>query len=119
MCRAAHPSGCARCGAGAACSAKYQLLPGICDEGFEGDSEWKSSQISALQLFLKILINAEMVGSLNSLPSHPQGHSPVGGVPREQKMLKGHLPRVIYHQVLVYEDELTDMHHGPSIATSG
>ena len=22
-----------------------------------------------------------------------------GGVPREQKMLKGHLPRVIYHQV--------------------
>ena len=23
----------------------------------------------------------------------------VGGVPREQKMLKGHLPRVIYHQV--------------------
>ena len=24
---------------------------------------------------------------------------PLGGVPREQKMLKGHLPRVIYHQV--------------------
>jgi len=23
----------------------------------------------------------------------------IGGVPREQKMLKGHLPRVIYHQV--------------------
>jgi len=23
----------------------------------------------------------------------------VGWVPREQKMLKGHLPRVIYHQV--------------------
>ena len=23
----------------------------------------------------------------------------VGGVPREQKMLQGHLPRVIYHQV--------------------
>ena len=23
----------------------------------------------------------------------------LGGVPREQKMLKGHLPRVIYHQV--------------------
>ena len=22
----------------------------------------------------------------------------LGGVPREQKMLKGHLPRVIYHQ---------------------
>jgi len=25
-----------------------------------------------------------------------------GGVPREQKMLKGHLPRVIYHQVYSY-----------------
>ena len=25
-----------------------------------------------------------------------------GGVPREQKMLKGHLPRVIYHQVYWY-----------------
>ena len=25
-----------------------------------------------------------------------------GGVPREQKMLKGHLPRVIYHQVNLY-----------------
>ena len=23
----------------------------------------------------------------------------VGGVPREQKMLKGHVPRVIYHHV--------------------
>ena len=23
----------------------------------------------------------------------------LGGVPREQAMLKGHLPRVIYHQV--------------------
>ena len=30
----------------------------------------------------------------------------LGGVPREQNMLKGHLPRVIYHQViLVYEDD--------------
>ena len=25
--------------------------------------------------------------------------SSLGGVPREQKMLKGHLPRVVYHQV--------------------
>ena len=25
--------------------------------------------------------------------------TPLRGVPREQKMLKGHLPRVIYHQV--------------------
>ena len=27
-----------------------------------------------------------------------QGLGFLGGVPREQKMLKGHLPRVIYHQ---------------------
>jgi len=26
----------------------------------------------------------------------------LGGVPREQKMLKGHLSRVIYHQVYQY-----------------
>ena len=26
----------------------------------------------------------------------------LGGVPREQKMFKGHLPRVIYHQVYYY-----------------
>ena len=29
---------------------------------------------------------------------HIRGTS-MGGVPREQKLLKGHLPRVIYHQV--------------------
>jgi len=28
----------------------------------------------------------------------------LGGVPREQKMLKGHLPRVMHHQV--YEEKL-------------
>ena len=28
----------------------------------------------------------------------------LGGVPREQEMLKGHLPRVLYHRVLVYQD---------------
>jgi len=26
----------------------------------------------------------------------------MGGVPRDQKMFKGHLPRVIYHQVYEY-----------------
>jgi len=40
------------------------------------------------------LIDSGLVGSL-------------GGVPREQKMLKGHLPRVIYHQVYQY----TKMNH--------
>jgi len=31
--------------------------------------------------------------------SGPASKAGLGGVPREQKMLKGHLPRVIYHQV--------------------
>ena len=31
----------------------------------------------------------------------------MGGVPREQNMLKGHLPRVIDHRIyLVYEDKI-------------
>jgi hypothetical protein len=30
------------------------------------------------------------------------GATNLGGVPREQKMLEGHLPRVIYHQVNEY-----------------
>ena len=40
---------------------------------------------------------------LIKVEDYPPGHRlRVGwltGVPREQKMLKGHLPRVIYHQV--------------------
>ena len=31
---------------------------------------------------------------------HTHGTS-LGVVPREQKMLKGHLPRVIYHQIFI------------------
>jgi len=38
---------------------------------------------------LGLMIDSGLVGSTDSL----------GGVPREQKMLKGHLPRVMYHQV--------------------
>ena len=31
----------------------------------------------------------------------------LGGVPREQKMLKGHLPRVIYHHLYnVFEENV-------------
>ena len=48
------------------------------------------------------MIDSGLVGSTDFHSSHPQGHEPgtsLGGVPREQKMLKGHLPRVIYHQV--------------------
>ena len=35
---------------------------------------------------LQVVIDSGFVGS-------------TGGVPQEQKMLKGHLPRVLYHQV--------------------
>ena len=40
------------------------------------------------------VIDAGWVGSTDFRSSHPQG-----GVRREKKLLKGHLPRVIYHQV--------------------
>ena len=36
-----------------------------------------------------------------------QGLETSGRVPREQKMLKGHLPRVIYHQVYYYTKKNT------------
>ena len=60
---------------------------------------------SGLDFQIKVLIDSGLVGSTDFHSSHPQGHEPhtpgtsLGGVPREQKMLKGHLPRVIYHQV--------------------
>ena len=37
-------------------------------------------------------------GLVGSTDFHTRGTS-LGGVPREQKMLNGHLPRVIYDQV--------------------
>ena len=52
------------------------------------------------------LTDSRLVGSTDFHSSHPQGHQPthhaLGGVPREQGMLKGHLARVIYHQVYQY-----------------
>ena len=42
----------------------------------------------------RIVIDSGLVGSTDFHSSHPQG-----GVPREQKMRKGHLPRAICHQV--------------------
>ena len=50
----------------------------------------KEEDISGLRRGLCGVIDSGLVGST------------VGGVPREQKMLKGHLPRVIYHQVYLY-----------------
>ena len=36
------------------------------------------------------------------------GSTTLGGVPRERKMLKGHLPRVMNHQLSVYEGQRSD-----------
>ena len=55
---------------------------------------------SGLAFRQKSLIDSGLVGSTDFHSSHPQGHEPVGGVPREQKMLKGHLPRVISPSIL-------------------
>jgi len=41
-------------------------------------------------------------GRIHRLAIRLRGVIDSGGVPREQKMLKGHLPRVIYHQVYLY-----------------
>ena len=51
---------------------------------------------NTLWIVLGGLIDSGLTGSTDFRASHPQGH---GEVPREQKMLKGHLPRVIYHKV--------------------
>jgi hypothetical protein len=43
----------------------------------------------------RVLIDSGLLGSTGFHSPHPQGHE----VPREQKMLKGHLPRVVYHRL--------------------
>ena len=50
------------------------------------------------------LIDSGLVGSTDFHSSHQQGHD---GGPREQKMLKGHLPRVIYHQVYEHTPKIS------------
>ena len=61
------------------------------------------------------MIDSGLVGSTEFSFIASQGHEPeyhafspdgkrqlLGGVPREQKMLKGQIPRVIYHRVFEY-----------------
>jgi hypothetical protein len=50
------------------------------------------------------MIDSGLVGFTDFHSSHPQGPEPehLEGVPPEQEALKGHLPRVIYHQVHYY-----------------
>jgi hypothetical protein len=58
---------------------------------------FRSKSIKPLQLFplrSEAVIDSGLVGSTGFHSSHPQG-----GVPRAQKVLKGHPPRVVYHQV--------------------
>jgi len=47
----------------------------------------------------------------------PMIDSGLGGVPREQTMLKGHLPRVMYHQVYKYTQTNTGSY--PRMITAG
>jgi hypothetical protein len=60
---------------------------------------------------IKGWVDSGLVGSTDVHSSHAQGLEPEhhafspGGVPQEQKMLKGHLHRVIYHQVCQYRRE--------------
>jgi len=56
-------------------------------------------QISAKDLHADV---GDFEGALEAVMRiyiEPTDSTKQGGVPREQKMLKGHLPRVIYHQV--------------------
>ena len=50
---------------------------------------------------LGIVLGQRVAPSVSKQLMNTLGTS-LGGVPREQKMLKGHLPRVIYHQVYYY-----------------
>ena len=43
----------------------------------------------------------------------------LGGVPREQKLLKGHLPRVIYHQVYKYTKIKRNSYLCPGVGVLG
>ena len=64
-----------------------------------------SSQGQNLALTNLIVPSAEALGPLSPAPAFRTAMiqsglvGSLGGVPREQKMLKGHLPRVIYRQV--------------------
>ena len=51
---------------------------------------------------LRWMTSSGMAGATDFHSSYPQGYEPqhlAGGLPREQKMLKEHLPRVVYHFV--------------------
>ena len=50
---------------------------------------------------MRLLPGASLGGAAIALPLS------MGGVPREQKMLKGHLPSHISPSILVYEDKKT------------
>ena len=60
----------------------------------ERDKERETKRERERDLRHMRVIDAGWVGSTDFRSSHPQG-----GVRREKKLLKGHLPRVIYHQV--------------------
>ena len=67
-----------------------RILPGTCNPARIKKHPWIHQQARQLPRSDRL----GLVGSTDFHSSHPQG-----GVPREQKMLKGHLPRVGYQQV--------------------
>ena len=58
------------------------------DDAKRGDSLWISLRWERMRLL-----------ALGCVPVIEFGLTPLEGVPREQKLLKGHLHRIIYHQV--------------------
>ena len=65
------------------------IAPKPGDAWSEGVSILESLQGQGCRVLFSLLIDSGLFGSTDRL----------GGVPTEQKMLKGHLPRVIHHQV--------------------
>ena len=66
----------------------------LIDSG-EASQDNKMSEESPTQ----ICSSPNCVAKRNELPASKSPPFDLGGVPREQKMLKGYLPRVMYHQV--------------------
>ena len=94
--RAARPSGRARCGAGAGCSAiTYQSLTTNC-----GNHSWETDAKTALHLAFSKQGTAFLQKRTHVLDTHDRLRVDRSGrVPREQQMLKRNLPRVMCHQV--------------------
>ena len=66
--------------------------------GYDDAEDWNGLEAACSTLLAGQDPYSYFRGTISELP----GIIRLGGVPREQKMLKGHLPRVIYHRVYQY-----------------